>query len=89
MDINEKDIIILDDENRYFVGKKINFENRNYYYISDIDNEGNIKFLYEDMNSLVEIEDNEFLEKVIVKMYDDIDVDDLLREIKFRLEQKK
>jgi len=88
MNIEEKDIIVLDNDHRYLVVKKIDFENTKYYYVSDLDEKGSIKFLYEDNNELIEIEDEKFLDKVISKMYETIDMDDLLREIKSKLEEK-
>lgn len=89
MNINEKDIIILDDDHRYMVVKKNDFENKKYYYVSDIDNKGIIKFLYEDGDGLVEIEDEQLIENIIIKMFNTIDVDDFLRELKSQLELKK
>lgn len=88
MNINEKDIIVLSDDNHYIVIKKIDYENKKYYCISDIDNKENLKFLYEQGNELVEIEDEKELENVIIKMYETIDMDDLLRELKKRLDEK-
>ena len=88
MNIDEKDIIILDDDHHYLVVKKIDYENTKYYYVSDLDEKGNVKFLYEDNNELVEIEDKKTLDKIIVEMYENIDMDDFLREIKIKLEDK-
>ena len=89
MNIDEKDIIVLSDNNNYIVVKKATVNDINYYYISDINNKENIKFLYEDGNELVEIDNQNTLDNVIVKMFNDIDLDDFLRELKERLEQKK
>ena len=89
MNINEKDIIILSDDNQYIVVKKANIDNINYYYISDINNKGNIKFLYEEGNELVEIENKNTFDNVLEKMFNNIDLDDFLRELKERLEQNK
>ncbi|MBO5096278.1 MAG: hypothetical protein J6B98_05340 [Bacilli bacterium] len=88
MNINEKDIIVLDDNNHYIVVKKIDYNSKKYYYISDINNKENMKYLYEDGNELVEIEDEKELENVIIKMYETIDMDDLLRELKEQLEEQ-
>ena len=112
MNINEKDIIILNDDNRYMIVKKIfqnhkNFclfpknkyncfmivkkiewDNINYYYLADIDNNKNLKFLYEDGNELVEIEDEDELENIIIKMSNMIDVDELLVDLKKILQEK-
>lgn len=87
MNINEKDIIILDDNNSYIIVKKIDYNSKKYYYISDINNKENMKYLYEDGNELVEIEDEQELENVIIKMYETVDMDDLLRELKEQLEE--
>lgn len=87
MNIGEKDIIVLDNEHRYLVIKKLDYENTKYYYVSDLDEKGSIKFLYENKNELIEIEDEELLDKVILKMHETIDMDDLLREIKVKLEK--
>ena len=89
MNIDEKDIIVLSDNNNYIVVKKATVNDINYYYISDINNKENIKFLYEDGNELVEIDNQNTLDNVIVEMFNDIDLDDFLRELKERLEQKK
>lgn len=89
MNINEKDIIVLNDKNSYVIAKKINYNNKNYYFISDINNDQNLKFLYEDGNELVEIENEDELQNVIVKMYEIVDIDDLLRDLKEQLEEIK
>ena len=88
MNINEKDIIVLSDDNHYSVVKKATIDNINYYYISDINNKENIKFLYEDGNELVEIENKNTFDNVLEKMFNDIDLDDFLRELKEKIEQK-
>jgi len=88
MNIEEKDIIVLSDDNQYVVIKKVNINNINFYYVSDINDKGNIKFLYEDGNELVEIDNKELLDKVLVEMFKTIDLDDYLRELKQKLEEK-
>lgn len=88
MNINEKDIIVLSDDNHYIVVKKIDYENKKYYYISDINNKENMKYLYEDGNELVEIEDEQELENVIIKMFETVDINKLLRELKEQLEEQ-
>ena len=89
MNIDEKDIIVLSDNNNYIVVKKATINDINYYYISDINNKENIKFLYEDGNELVEIENKNTFDNVLEKMFNDIDLDDFLRELKEKIEQKK
>ena len=89
MNIDEKDIIVLSDGNNYIVVKKATINDINYYYISDVNNKENIKFLYEDGNELVEIENKNTFDNVLEKMFNDIDLDDFLRELKEKIEQKK
>lgn len=60
-----KDILTLDDKNDYVVVSKINYENKIYYYLVDINNNENLKFCYEDNNELVEIEDKELTTKLL------------------------
>jgi len=88
MNIDEKDIIVLNDDNNYIVVKKATIDNINYYYISDVNNKENIKFLYEDGNELVEIENKNTFDNVLEKMFNDIDLDDFLRDLKEKIEQK-
>ena len=88
MNINEKDIIRLDDENNYIVVKKNIYDNVTYYYIANINDMKKTKFLYEEGNELVELEDEQTMEKVIVKMFETIDVDDVLRNLKSIIEKK-
>ena len=47
MIINIKDILTLDDDNRYIVISKINYENRKYYNLMDVNFNSKIKFCYE------------------------------------------
>ena len=65
MMIDIKDILTLDDKNDYVVVSKINYENKIYYYLVDINNNDNLKFCYEDNNELVEIEDKELTTKLL------------------------
>ena len=88
MDIKENDIIVLDDDNRYIVVKKANYQNKNYYYISNVESWENFKFLYEDGNELVEIEDDKTLEEIVNLMVGTIDKDVFLEEMKKRLQEK-
>lgn len=54
---NIKDALTLDDDNEYVVVSKINYENKFYYYLVDMNNDGNFKFCYEDGEELVEFVD--------------------------------
>lgn len=87
MDINEKNIIILDDDNKYVVVKKLTIENIIYYYIIDINNFTNIKYLYENGNELIEIEDENVVQNIIKVITQQTDLESLLNESKKYIEQ--
>ena len=65
MDIEKKDIIVLSDQKNYVVVSKINYENNNYYYIVDIDDVANLKFVQEVGDELIELTDKELVTKLI------------------------
>lgn len=65
MTIDIRDILTLDDNNKYLVISKINYENRNYYYLIDVNANSNIKFCYEKGDELVELNDKSLITKLI------------------------
>lgn len=67
MNIDIKDVVTLNDDIRYAVVSKVNYENDVYYYLAEIDNLSNIKFLVEnkERNSLVEVEYKELIQKLL------------------------
>ena len=65
MNINIKDVVVLDDNNEYIVISKINYENKNYYYLVDKNNSENLMFCYEDNEDLVELNDNNLITKLL------------------------
>lgn len=69
MNIDTKDIITLDDDNKYVVVSKINYENKNYYYLVNSNN-NNLKFCYEDNEELVEITDKELTTRLLPLFYE-------------------
>lgn len=88
MNINEKDIITLSNDIDYIVVKKINYNNLNYYYVADIKKTEDVKFLYEDNNEFVEIEDKNHINTLVNIMLPDIDLDVFLEELKRRIDVK-
>ena len=88
MNLNEKDIIVLDDDKSYIIVKKTELDGINYYFISDINDLNNMKYLFEDGNELVEVDNDEILEQVIMKMTPITEVDDLLRMINEELKDQ-
>ena len=65
MNIDIKDVLTLSDKNKYVVVSKINYENKNYYYLVDVNSNINIKFCYEDGEELVEFDDKELTTKLL------------------------
>lgn len=65
MDIEKKDIITLSDNNDYVVISKINYEENYYYYIVDINNVENLKFVKESNDELLELNDKNLLTTLI------------------------
>ena len=88
MNLNEKDIIVLDDDKSYIIVKKTELDGINYYFISDINDLNNMKYLFEDGNELVEVDNDEILEQIIMKMTPINEVDDLLRMINEELKEQ-
>lgn len=86
MNIDEKDIITLSDDIKYIVVKKINYNDLFYYYIAEVENPTEVKFLYEDGNELVEIEDENHIKTLVDLMLPEVDLDDFLKSLKSRLE---
>lgn len=70
--IDIKDIVTLSDKNEYQVISKVNYEYRIYYYLVDINEISNIKFLYENGNKLTEVEDEELVNKLLPLFYNEI-----------------
>ena len=67
MDIDIKDVVELDDNIEYIVVSKTNYNNNTYYYLIDINNTTNFKFLYEDLSdqTLVEVEYDNLLKELV------------------------
>ena len=70
--LNIKDIVTLSDDNQYQVISKTEYEGLIYYYIVDINDLTNIKFLYENIEYLTEVEDPELIKKLIPILYNEI-----------------
>ncbi len=70
--IEIKDIVTLSDKNTYQVVSKIDYEYRIYYYLVDINNISNIKFLYENGDKLTEVEEPELVKKLMPFFYNEI-----------------
>lgn len=60
-----KDIITLDDNNKYVIISKIDYEERKYYYLVDIKNIENLMFCYEDRGDLVKLNNPDLIKKLL------------------------
>ncbi len=82
MNIDERDLITLSDNNTYLVAKKINYNNVNCYLVVSTFDNTDIKYLYEKDNKLIEIEDEDLFEKVLVEMFKDTDINKLIERLR-------
>lgn len=67
-----KDIVTLSDKNEYQVVSKVDYEYRIYYYLVDINEISNVKFLYENGDKLTEVDDPELVNKLLPMFYNEI-----------------
>lgn len=81
MNIEEKDIITLNDDKRYLVVRKINFEKKIYYYIANVDSPLEVKYLFESGDKLIQVHNDDELVKVVKELTKTIDVELLLSQI--------
>ncbi len=72
MSIDIKDILTLDDDNKYVVVSKVYFEGKDFLYLVDINNNANLKFCYVDNDELVESNDKELNTKLLPLFFDEI-----------------
>ena len=72
MNIEIKDVITLSDNNEYGVVSKTIYNDKVYYYLVDINNNSNIKFLFESENKLIELEDKKIIQTIIPKLLNEI-----------------
>ena len=72
MSIDIKDVLTLNDGNKYIVVSKTNYNDKTYYLIIDINNNTNIKFCYLDNDELVESEDKIINTKLLPLLYSNV-----------------
>lgn len=70
--IEIKDIVTLSDQNEYQVVSIVDYEYRIYYYLVDINEISNAKFLYKNGDKLTEVEDKELVNKLLPMFYEQI-----------------
>jgi len=73
MKIETRDVITLNDSNKYVVCSKVNYQGNNYLYLIDINNNKNIKFAKEKVQqkifSIIEIEDTQLIQTLMPMFY--------------------
>ncbi len=89
MNIDEKDIIELSDNNSYYVARKARYNNTTYYCVVDTKTKKDVKFLYELNNELIEVEDQATLDKLLTIMSRKDDKLNLLRILRNEINNKK
>ena len=67
--IEMKDIVTLSDDKEYQVISKINYEGLVYYYLVDMQEISNCKFMYENDDNLTEIDDEELISRLMPIMF--------------------
>ena len=70
--IEIKDVVTLSDKNEYQVISKVIYEYRIYYYLVDINEISNVKFLYENGEKLTEVEDPDLINILLPMFYKEI-----------------
>ena len=73
MNIEVKDIITLDDDNRYMVISKAEYKGKLYFYLINVKDRGQYKFLYLTAeNELSEFNDPKIMEELLPLFYQEI-----------------
>lgn len=65
-----KVVLTLEDNNKYVVASKINYEGKEYYYLVDINNPSNLMFCYNENDTMVELDDKELTTKLLPLFYE-------------------
>ena len=75
MNVEIKDLITLSDGNKYVVCSKVNYQEKNYLYLIDIDNIENIKFgivkQRENKKFITEIKNDELIRQLLSLFYNE------------------
>ena len=60
-----KDVLTLDDHKDYVIASKTKYEGKDFYYLVEIDNPGNLMFCYEENGDLVVSKDKNLNTKLL------------------------
>ena len=72
MEINKNDFSTLSDNIKYLVVSKVNYQNIEYYYLVDIVDNSNIKFVTFENDEVVDVENNGVLDEIFKLMIIDL-----------------
>lgn len=70
--IDIKDVLTLEDDKKYVVVSKIDYENKVYFYLVGVEEITDVKFGYLDNDEFVEINDKELVTKLLPYFYKDV-----------------
>ena len=70
--IDLKDVLTLEDDKKYVVVSKIDYENKVYFYLVGVEEITDVKFGYLDNDEFVEINDKELVTKLLPHFYKDV-----------------
>ncbi len=60
-----KDVIVFDDDKEYVIASKVDYKDKTYLYLSDINNNGKVMFGYIDNDEIVEIKDSKLIKELL------------------------
>ena len=72
MMIDVKDVLTLEDDKKYVVVSKIDYENKVYFYLVGVEEITDVKFGCLDNDEFVEINDKELVTKLLPHFYKDV-----------------
>lgn len=72
MQLDIQDIITLNDGNEYQIVSKTEHEGLTYYYLVDMNDLENVKFVFENGNKLTEIDEPEVINDLMSKLFEEI-----------------
>jgi len=72
MKINKNDFITLSDNIKYLVVSKVNYQDMEYYYLVDINNNSNIKFVTFENDEVLDVDNSEVLDEIFKLMIIDL-----------------
>ena len=70
--IDVKDVLTLEDDKKYVVVSKIDYENKVYFYLVGVEEITDVKFGYIDNDEFVEINNKELVTKLLPHFYKDV-----------------